>query len=81
MNHSYEYGPGRALLKVIAFFLIWIGTVYLWQALKYQYTRGAVLQEAKFKGDISEADYAKLSAENTLVRVMFLESAAVWKVD
>ncbi len=81
MNDSYEYGPGRALLKVIAFFLIWIGTVYLWQATKYQYERRGALLEAKLEGDISEADYSKLSAENTLVRVMFLESAAVWKVD
>ena len=81
MNDPYEHGPGRVLLKVIAFFLIWIGTVYLWQAFKYQYTRGAVLQEAMSEGDISEADYAKLSAENTLVRAMFLEPAAVWEVD
>ncbi|MCZ6642530.1 MAG: hypothetical protein O7F71_13205 [Gammaproteobacteria bacterium] len=46
-----------------------------------QYTRDAKLLVAMLDGEITEAEHAKLAAENTLIRVIFTEPAAVLAVD
>lgn len=71
----------KALLALFGFLLLVFGMSYLWQATKLQYTRDAKLTVAMLDGEITEAEHARLSAENTLIRVIFTESAAVWAVD
>ena len=71
----------KALLALFGFLLLVFGMSYLWQATKLQYTRDARLLVAMLDGEITEAEHARLSAENTLIRVIFTEPAAVWAVD
>ena len=58
-----------------------VTTFYLWQGLKLQYERRAELLVAMLDGGITEAEHERLVAENTLIRVMLTEPAAVWAVD
>ncbi len=71
----------KALLALFGFLLLVFGMSYLWQATKLQYTRDARLLVAMLDGEITEAEHERLAAENTLIRVMLTEPAAVWAVD
>ncbi len=66
----------KALLALFGFLLLVFGMSYLWQATKLQYTRDARLLVAMLDSEITEAEHARLSAENTLIRVRFTEPAA-----
>ena len=71
----------KALLTLIGFVLLLVGMTYLWQGLKFQYERRAEYLVAMLDGEITEAEHERLVAENTLIRVMLTEPAAVWAVD
>ncbi len=71
----------KALLTLIGFILLVFGMSYVWQAAKLQYTRDAKLTVAMLEGEITEAEHERLAAENTVIRVIFTEPAAVWAVD
>ena len=69
------------LLTLSGFVLLMFVMSYVWQATKLQYTRDARLLVAMLDGEITEAEHERLAAENTLIRVMLNEPAAVWAVD
>ncbi len=69
------------LLTLSGFVLLMFVMSYVWQATKLQYTRDARLLVAMLDGEITEAEHERLAAENTLIRVMLTEPAAVWVVD
>ncbi len=71
----------KALLTLFGFVLLLAGMTYLWQGLKYQYERRSELLVAMLEGEITKAEHERLVAENTLIRVMLTEPAAVWAVD
>lgn len=71
----------KALLTLFGFVLLLVGMTYLWQGLKFQYERSGELLVAMLNGEITEAEHERLAAENTLIRVMLTEPAAVWAVD